>query len=231
MPSKNNVKIISVGGSIIIPKTGFDIGFLKKFRQMILTEVKNGQKFVLIIGGGSTTRVYQKALGEIVKLKNEDLDWMGISGTILNANFVRLMFGELAYKEVVTNPTKKVKTDKAIIVAAGYKPGCSTDYDAVLLAKAYGAKEIINLSNIPYVYDKDPSKFADAKKIENIDWKTFRKEIVGFTWIPGKNVPFDPIASKGAEKLKLKVNILQGTNLIEVKKVFGGKKFKGTVVC
>ncbi|OGH91447.1 MAG: hypothetical protein A2507_00445, partial [Candidatus Magasanikbacteria bacterium RIFOXYD12_FULL_33_17] len=171
---KNNLKIISVGGSIIIPKTGFDINFLKKFRQMILDEVKKGQKFILIIGGGSTARVYQDALKETVKLKDVDLDWMGIGATIINANFVRLMFGEFAYKEVVTNPTKKIKSKQAIIVAAGYKPGCSTDYDAVLFAKTYGAKEMLNLSNIEYVYDKDPKKFPDAKIIENIDWKTFR---------------------------------------------------------
>jgi uridylate kinase len=227
---KNIVKIISVGGSVIIPKTGFDIKFLKKFRQMIISEVKKGQKFVLIIGGGNTVRVYQGALSETVKVSDIDLDWMGISGTIFNANFVRLMFGDLAYKEVITNPTKKVKTNKPIIIAAGYKPGCSTDYDAVLLAKAYCAKELFNLSNIEYVYDKDPKEFVDAKKIENINWKTFRKDIVGYKWIPGKNVPFDPIASKGAEQLKLKVSILQGTNLVEVKNALGGKNFKGTVI-
>lgn len=197
---------------------------------MILDEVKKGQKFILIIGGGSTARVYQDALKETVKLKDVDLDWMGIGATIINANFVRLMFGEFAYKEVVTNPTKKIKSKQAIIVAAGYKPGCSTDYDAVLFAKTYGAKEMLNLSNIEYVYDKDPKKFPDAKIIENIDWKTFRKEIVGDIWQPGKSAPFDPVASKAAEKLKLKVSILQGTNLLEVQKALGGKKFKGTQI-
>ena len=228
MVNKNNIKIISVGGSIIIPKTGFDISFLKKFRQTILDEVKKGQKFILIIGGGSTARFYQDALKETIKLKDVDLDWMGIGATIINANFVRLMFGEFAHKEVITNPTKKLKTNKAIIVAAGYKPGCSTDYDAVLLAKTYSVKEMFNLSNIEYVYDKDPREFTEAKIIEQIDWKTFRKEIVGDIWQPGKSAPFDPVASKAAEKLKLKVSILQGTNLLEVKKALSGKKFKGT---
>lgn len=226
----HKLKILSVGGSIIIPKTGFDIDFLKKFRQMILAEVKKGQKFILIIGGGSTARNYQTALKETVKTSDIDLDWMGIEATIINANFVRLMFGDIAYKEVITNPNKKVKTNKAIIVAAGYKPGCSTDYDAVLFAKTYGATEMLNLSNIEYVYDKDPKIFSDAKIIENIDWKTFRKEIVGEIWQPGKSAPFDPVASKAAEKLNLKVNILQGTNLPEVQKALGGKKFKGTVI-
>ena len=53
------MKILSVGGSIIIPKTGFDIDFLKKFRRMILNRVKKGEKFILVIGGGATCRVFK----------------------------------------------------------------------------------------------------------------------------------------------------------------------------
>lgn len=227
---KNNIKIVSVGGSIIIPKSGFNIPFLKKFRKMIIEEVKKGQKFILIIGGGSTARDYQTALKQSIKVSNTDLDWMGIEATIINANFVRFLFGDLAYKEVVTNPHKKVKTSKSIIIAAGYKPGCSTDYDAVLFAKTYDAKELFNLSNIEYIYDKDPNKFSDAKKLESIDWNTLRKEIVGNVWKPGENAPFDPIASREAQKLKLRVGVLKGTDLVEVKKAIVGKKFKGTVI-
>lgn len=223
-------KIISVGGSIVIPKTGFDTSFLKKFRQLILHEVKRGSRFLLVVGGGGTARQYQQAASDIIHMSNEELDWMGIYTTILNAQFVRLLFKEFAYKDVITNPTKKIRTQKPIIVAAGWKPGCSTDKDAVLLAKTYGVKEMMNLSNISYVYDKDPNRYKDAKKIEHIDWKTFRK-LVGSRWDPGLSAPFDPIAAKEAEKLKLSVSILDGTNLREVGKAVRGRKFQGTVIC
>ncbi len=228
--TKKDLKIISVGGSIIIPKTGFDIPFLKKFKKLILGEVKKGNKFILIIGGGATCRQYQDALKKTVKLKDVDLDWMGIHTTMVNAQFVKFLFKDYAYKDVITDPTKKIKTNKPIIISAGYEPGWSTDMDAVLMAKTYGAKEVINLSNIDYVYDKDPSKFKNAKKIETTDWKSFRKDIVGNKWDPGKNAPFDPIASREAQKLGLRVSILKGTNLGEVKKVLEGKKFKGTII-
>jgi len=223
-------KVLSVGGSIIIPKTGFDVKFLKKFRALILSRVKKGEKFVLVIGGGATCRQYQKAAKEVMNLSDKDLDWLGIYTTWYNAEFVRLLFGKYAYDKIVLNPTNKLITNKPIILAGGWKPGCSTDKDAVLLAKNFGAKEVINLSNIEYVYDKDPNKFSDAKKIEKISWKDFRKNIVGYKWVPGKNVPFDPIASGLAEKLGLKVSILKGTDLGEVEKVLSGKKFKGTLV-
>lgn len=224
------LKILSVGGSIIIPKTGFDIGFLKSFRKLILKHVKKGDRFILVIGGGATCRQYQDAAQKVVKMSLEDLDWLGIYTTVFNAQFVRFLFKDVAFEKIITNPHEKVKTKKSILIGAGYKPGASTDIDAVFLAETYGATEILNLSNIEYVYTKDPRKFLDAKKIEKIDWKTFRKEIVGNTWIPGANAPFDPIASRRAEKIGLKVSILQGTNLKEVDRALSGKKFVGTII-
>lgn len=221
--------IISVGGSIVIPKTGFDPAFLKEFRALILKEVKKGRRFILTIGGGATCRQYQAALKEVVPTTPEMLDWLGIKTTIFNAEFVKMLFGDKAYPEIVTNPTKKITTSKPIIVAAGWKPGCSTDTDATLLAKTFGAGEIINLSNVDYVYDSDPATNPAAQKFEHVDWKTYRA-IVGDEWVPGSSAPFDPIASKLAQKLKLKVLFAKGTDISEVKNVISGKKFRGTII-
>lgn len=224
------MKILSVGGSIIMPKTDFDIIFLKKFRKLILDQVKKGEKFILVIGGGAICRQYQAAAAKVVKLTREDLDWIGIYATIYNAQFVRFLFKDYAYESVVTNPRRRIKTDKPIILAAGEKPGASSDFDAVELAYAYGVREVINLSNIECVYDKDPNQYPEAKRIERIDWAKFRQKIVGTEWVPGKNVPFDPIASAKAEEYGLKVSILKGIDLLEVKKALTGKKFQGTVI-
>lgn len=228
---KSNTTIISVGGSIVNPPSGFDREFLRAFRSLIRTEVKKGHKFVLVIGGGATCRVYQKALKDACgKITDFNLDEMGIAATKMNAEFIRLFFRDLAYKEVLVDPTQKVNTGKKVLVASGWKPGSSSDKSAVLFAKTYGAKEMLNLSNISHVYTKDPKKYKDAIKIDAIDWKAFRKDIVGNKWVPGKNVPFDPVASKLAEDLGLRVSILDGTNLTGVKKAIQGKTFNGTVV-
>lgn len=223
--------IISVGGSIIIPKTGFDVPFLKEFRKLILGEVKKGKKFNIVIGGGATCRQYQAAAKSVVPtLTPLDLDMIGIHTTYYNAQFVKYLFKDIAYPEVVTDPTQHIKTSKPLIIGSGWKPGCSTDKDAVLMAKTYGVTELINLSNIDYVYDKDPKEHHDAKVVYDMTWKQFRKDIVGNDWKPGMNAPFDPIASKQAEQLKLTVSILRGTNLKQVKQAIQGKKFEGTVI-
>jgi uridylate kinase len=225
----NSWKILSVGGSIIIPPTGFDTDFLKKFRDLILSQTKKGQKFILVIGGGGTARNYQAAAESVAGLSNDALDWVGIYTTQLNAQFVRMLFGADAHAEIISNPTKKMSTKKSIIIGAGWKPGQSTDAVAVALAKTFGAEEVINLSNIDYVYTADPKTNPNATKLENIGWKELRK-IIGDTWTPGANVPFDPIAAKTAQKLKLKVSFVKGTDLVEVTKVVQGKKCLGTVI-
>ena len=225
----NPVKILSVGGSIIIPPSGFDINFLRKFRELILAEVTKGHRFILVIGGGATARSYQQAITNFGISNATELDWVGIKTTALNAELVRVLFGEYAHKEVAVNPTKKMKTTKPIIVACGWKPGCSTDKDAVLLAKTYGAKEVVNLSNVDYVYDSDPRTNPTAKKLERVTWKELRK-IVGNTWTPGANVPFDPMAAKEAEKLKLTVKFVKGTDLAALTNALQGGILHGSII-
>ncbi|HSR89178.1 MAG TPA: UMP kinase [Candidatus Udaeobacter sp.] len=229
MSKKNQYRIISVGGSIIIPTEGFNIEFLKKFKELILARIKLGEKFILVIGGGATCRKYQQAMKESVGASDEELDWLGIHTTHLNARFVGMLFKDLAEKELIINPTKKIKSKKSILIAGGWKPGCSTDHDAVLLAKTYGAKEIINASNISYVYTADPKKDASAKPLPKLTWPEM-KSIVGDKWNPGANLPFDPKAAKTAAKLKLKVSFIKGTDLIQFAKVLNGEGFDGTVI-
>jgi len=226
---KKEIKVISIGGSIIIPKTGFDIDFLKKFKAMITARVKAGEKFILVVGGGSTCRAYQQAAKEVSNISNMDLDWLGIHATHFNAEFVKLLFGDLAYPKIVSDPTKKIKTNKPVLIAGGWKPGCSTDRDAVLLAKTYGAKEVINASNISFVYTADPKSNPNAKPIVKMTWPELQK-IVGDKWNPGANLPFDPLAAKEAGRLKLKVSFVKGTDLREFEKILNKKEFQGTVI-
>jgi uridylate kinase len=93
---------------------------------------------------------------------------------------------------------KKIAFKQKVLVGGGWKPGRSSDGAMIKYANTYGAATAINLSNIDYVYDKDPRKFKDAKPIRQISWKDYLK-IVGSRWDPGKNFPFDPIAAKEAQ--------------------------------
>lgn len=223
------ISVISLGGSLIIPQGGFNSNFLKGFKKLIVGLIKNGRRFVIVCGGGATARNYQAAAKQIGELTAEDIDWLGIHSTRLNAHLMRTIFRDQAHPAIVKDPTVKRPWREPLLIAAGWRPGFSTDYDAVLLAKQYGAKEIFNLSNIDYVYESDPRLNPAAKKFTRLNWTDFIK-MFGEKWDPGANVPFDPVAAREAQKLGLTVDILNGANLAEVKKALLGKKFKGTVV-
>jgi uridylate kinase len=231
---KNNIIVISLGGSLIVPKH-IDWKFLKKFRELIISEIKKGKRFAIITGGGYAAREYAQAASKVTKLTRDDLDWLGIHTTRLNAHLIKTIFRKYANPRINKNPrtkenlTKSFEKGEGIMVAAGWRPGWSTDYVATIIAERLGAKKLINLSNIKYAYDKDPKKYPDAKIIEEIDWKNFRK-IVGNVWDPGMNLPFDPVASKLAEKNNLEIIITEGKNLKNLKNILEEKKFQGTVI-
>ncbi|MBC8501164.1 MAG: UMP kinase [DPANN group archaeon] len=220
--------VLSLGGSLIVPDE-VDFDYLKKFRRVIEKFVVNGFRFVIVCGGGKTARDYQRAAKKIVNLHPEDVDWLGVHATRINAHLLRTVFRDKAHPKIITNPIEKINFKEKILVAAGWKPGWSSDYDAVLLAKNLGVKKVINLSNIDYVYDKDPKKFKDAKRFDSISWHDFRK-VVGDEWDPGLNLPFDPVASKEAEKEGLTVIIANGADLDNFEVILRGKRFNGTTI-
>ena len=219
--------VLSLGGSLICP-SNFDFDFLKKFKQFIEKYIKKNHKFVIVCGGGKLARTFQETASKSSKLSNEDLDWLGIHATKINAYLVKSIFGNYAEDFIISNPTQKLNIKKNIIIASGWKPGWSTDYDAVLLAKNLDVKEIVNMSNIDYVYDKDPKKNKDAKKIEKITWQNYSK-LINKKWKAGMNAPFDPIAAKEAKKSGIKVSII-GRDLKNLESILNGRKFKGTVI-
>ncbi len=147
--------VISLGGSLIVPSE-LDVDFLKAFKDLILSHISKGKKFVIITGGGKINNRYNEAAKKLGNPNDEDLDWVGIAALKLNAELVRVIFSEQANKKVIDDLSKDFSFEKSIIVGSAYEPGHSSDYDATLAAKSLGAKKIINLSNIDYVYDSDP---------------------------------------------------------------------------
>ena len=221
--------VISLGGSLIAPKSGIDTAFLKKFRAMIRRRTAKGERFIFVCGGGRTARQYQHAAMGLGRLTREDIDWLGIHSTRLNAHLVRAMFNGDAHASVATNPNDPPRFREPILVAAGWRPGWSTDYIAVLLANEFDAEVVINLSDIDHVYSADPKKDRSAVPLECVTWKEFRK-IVGDKWDPGANLPFDPVASKRAQKLGLTVKMVKGSALKEVASALAGRAFDGTTI-
>lgn len=221
--------VIGLGGSIVVPQK-IQVEFLKRFRALILKFLKKDYRFVIVVGGGNICREYQKAASAITKVSDEDRDWLGIHATRLNAHLIRTIFKKEAYPTVLDNPLKQIDgKNYRLFIGSGWRPGWSTDYDAVLLAERFKTETLVIASNIDYVYEKDIAKYAKAKPIKRISWNEYRK-LIGAEWKPGMKAPIDPIAASLASKLKKTAFITKGTNLNNLEKILEDKPFKGTII-
>ncbi len=230
--------VLSIGGSLISPTdhSGKTIGtietaYLKAFRALILGQVRRGQKFIIVTGGGGPSRAYAKAaLALNPKAKEVDRHWIGIAATKLNAEFFRVLFSPHTHPSVLGDPTVRIPLKHPIAIAAGWLPGHSTDKDAVILGHTYNAEKIINLTNVDYVYSGDPRHDKNVVAYPELTWAQYKKVLGMKTFKPSAHAPFDPIASEFSERHGLTVAIVDGTNLTTVKNILEGKKFTGTII-
>jgi uridylate kinase len=222
--------IISVGGSLIAPD-GIDTDFLLKLNSFIRKYIAKGKRFFLVSGGGKTAREYRDAGKAVIgSMSDEDLDWLGVHATRMNGHLLRTIFSDIAHPRIIENYNRKLNDWKEkLVIGAGWKPGWSSDYDAVLLARDYGGHLLINLSNIDWIYDKDPRTNPDAKPIKKLTWEECQK-LVGTKWTPGLNAPFDPIAAQLAQKLNLTAIVTNGKDFDNLENIIEGKTFNGTVI-
>ena len=224
--------IIKLGGSLIVPPAGIATEFLRHFQLFIRRQVtEHNRRFFIFVGGGQVARQYRDAGRAIVghKLPDEDLDWLGIHATRLNAHLLRTVFRDLAHPNIIKDYSVIQKPQKPVVIAAGWKPGWSTDYPAAILAQDYHVKTIFKLSNTDYIYDKDPKLHPDARPFDRLSWQEYRA-MIKETWSPGSHAPFDPIAARLASELHLTVCYVSGTHLDTLEKALDGEPFVGTMI-
>jgi uridylate kinase len=218
--------VISLGGSIVAPEKGPDGKFVLQFAKTIKKLAQNRQ-FFIVVGGGIVARSYVKAAKLAGVKEAAALDFVGIKATQLNAQFVKTIFSTVISSQLLDSLTQPLKKARVVVCGGFNTPGQSTDYIAVQIAKIVKAKNIVNLSNINYVFDKNPVNNRNAKHFPRLTWKKYLK-VVGTKWKPGLNAPFDPVASKKAEQLGIEAVIANGRDLSNFKRIVEGKVFIGT---
>ena len=212
--------ILSIGGSLIVPNGGINVDFLTKLNVFVRRNVSKNRRLFLVAGGGTTARHYIDGGKKVIKkITNDDLDWLGIHSSRLNAHLLRTIFRDLAHPRITENYDHRIlNLREPVMIGAGWKPGWSTDYCAVMFAKNYNANLVINLSNLYWIYDKDPNVYHGAKVIEKTTWD-FYQTLVGDKWTPGLSAPIDPIAAALSKELKLTVITTKGDDFRKVSKV------------
>jgi uridylate kinase len=225
---KKNTIVIDLGGSIVHPGA-IDVDYIKQLDKFIRKEIKKGRRFLIVVGGGKLARVFIEAAEQIAPITDEEKDWIGVYATRLNGQLLRAIFEDVVDPIVIHRRYKLDSIRYPVTIASGWQPGWSTDFVSMALASDLDIKEVIIAGKPDHVYDKDFSKYPDAKLFTEMTWREYRK-LIPSKWKPGFSSPVDPVAAKHAESHKLTGIVIDGRDLKNFKDLLDGKKFEGTII-
>ena len=111
---------------------------------------------------------------------------------------------------------------KGYMVSGGQKVGWSTDMDAAVFADALTLDRVYKISNVDYIYDKDPKEFFDAKPIKDMTWSEYFKMFSvspDDEHVPNAHIPVDAKCSIFCEKKDIAFHVTGGKLLYEIESI------------
>ncbi|MFX0006673.1 MAG: UMP kinase [Promethearchaeota archaeon] len=221
-------RVIKIGGSLLFTENGvLDLTRIQKFCQMF-KENNNSDTIVIICGGGMIAREYINAVRSFQE--NEALcDTFGIDLSRINSKLLIASLKDLAYPLVpksIEELSMALLFNK-IIVMGGLQPGQSTTSVALEVAEFMNADELIILTDVEGIYDKDPKKFDDAKLLKNLTYRELQDIIFDSSQdkqaAAGEYRIFDAVSLQILKRSNIKTVILSGKNLNEFEKYWNGE--------
>ena len=146
---------------------------------------KTGVEMAIVVGAGN---LFRARYIEGTKVDHVVADQIGMLGTVMNAMALQEEMERLGNSTRVMSsiaiPTvcelfirrralRHMEKGRIVILAGGTgNPYFTTDSAAALRAIELKCNVLLKASNVDGVYDKDPNKFPEAKKIEKIDYQS-----------------------------------------------------------
>ncbi|NLO16812.1 MAG: UMP kinase [Arcobacter butzleri] len=163
---------------------GIDTKTLHFIANEIKELVDNGIEVGIVIGGGNIIRGVSAAADGIIK--RTSADYMGMLATVINGVAMQealehmgistrlqtaIKMEQVAESFIVNRARRHLEKGRVVIFSAGTgNPFFTTDTAATLRATEIGAELLIKATKVDGVYDKDPNKFEDAKKLETLSY-------------------------------------------------------------
>jgi len=218
--------VITIGGSIIIKDHNY-----KKFRDYseVLSDLTKEHDIFVVIGGGKTARDYI-GIARDLGVSEAMCDDIGIEVTRLNAKLLISALGDYAFPEVPHNFREAMQfaSSKKIVVMGGTEPAHSTDAVGSILAEFVGAELLINATSVDGLYNKDPNKYSDAEKFDEVK-PSMMMELMSTKDIKaGTYEFFDMTAIQIIKRSSIKTIIVNGENAQNIRTAINGKI--GTII-
>ncbi|MEM4311087.1 MAG: UMP kinase [Nitrososphaerales archaeon] len=198
--------VVKLSGSLFKPEN-FDK--LKPFKELFENFHDKGYHLILVAGGGDVARKYIEFCRKF-QVNEGRLDEIGILASKLNAKLLASLLQDKAYSHIPEN-LKEVSLaleSNKIVCCGGFHPGHSTNAVAALIAEYIKADLFINATDVDGIYDKDPKKYRDAKKIKEIRVQELFKMLSEDKMIAGSYELLDLLSLKILERSKLKAKVL-----------------------
>ncbi len=183
----NKRVLVKFSGEALANKEGYgiDTSVLKYIASEIKDLVDSNIEVGIVIGGGNIVRGVSASKDGIIKRTTGD--YMGMLATVINAVAMQealeyfglkvrvqsaIKMQEICEPFIVRRAQRHLEKGRVVIFAAGTgNPFFTTDTAATLRAIEIGASMIIKATKVDGVYDKDPAKFKDAKKIPVLSYE------------------------------------------------------------
>ena len=218
--------VVTIGGSIIIKDHDY-----KKFRDYaeVLQDLSKEHQIFVVVGGGKTARDYI-GIARGLEASEAMCDDVGIEVTRLNAKLLITALGSDAYPEVPHNFRKALQfaSSNKIIVMGGTEPAHSTDAVGSILAEFVGAELLINATSVDGLYNKDPNKYSDAEKFDEVKPSKMMDLMSTKEIKAGTYEFFDMTAIQIIKRSSIKTVILNGGDPQNIKTAINGKI--GTII-
>ena len=177
--------LLKLSGEILAGDKGFGIDPEKA--SYLANEVKSiydlGTSIGLIIGAGNIFRGMDASSRGMDRVTG---DYLGMLATIMNAISVQdalenincetrtlsaINVSQIAEPYIRRRAIRHLEKGRIVIISGGTgNPFFTTDSAAALRAKELGADIVLKGTKVDGVYDKDPMKFKDAEKFNNITY-------------------------------------------------------------
>ena len=178
--------LVKFSGEALAGENGFGINtkILKYIADEIENLIRNNVEVGIVIGGGNIIRGVTAAEDGIITRTSGD--YMGMLATVINAVAMQealehnglyarvqsaIKMEQIAETFIVRRAKRHLEKGRIVIFAAGTgNPFFTTDTAATLRAVEIGASMIIKATKVDGVYDKDPNKYKDAKKLSTLTY-------------------------------------------------------------
>jgi uridylate kinase len=220
--------VIRVGGSVVGSPP--DAKLIMQYADILKDLKLRGHEIVVVVGGGALARDFIK-LAQEMELNEWDQDEVAISVSRIFAQLLDKRLGDAGCGTVATSiadVTRGLKQWK-IVVMGGLKPGMTTDAVAAIIAERVNADLLIKATDQDGIYDRDPRKYPDAKKLDKLKFDDLLKPFESDRHKAGIHQILDPEAVKILQKSRTKTVIVNGFKAENLLRAVRGEKI-GTII-